>query len=68
MSFTDDYTRWTYLELLALKDKTFEAYKNFESWAKLHHGIPTIKTLRLDRGGEYLGTEFSKHLASQGTT
>ena len=68
MSFTDDYTRWTYLELLASKDKAFKAYKNFESWTKLHHGIPTIKTLRSDQRGEYLGTEFSKHLASQGTT
>ena len=68
MSFTDDYTRWTYLELLASKDKAFKAYKNFESWAKLHHGIPAIKTLHSDRGGEYLGMEFSKHLVSQGTT
>ena len=67
VSFTDDCTRWTHLDLLVSKDKTFEAYKNFEAWAKLHFGIPAFKTLQSDRGGEYLGKEFSKHLASQGT-
>ena len=66
VSFTDDYTRWTHLELLASKDKTFEAYKNFEMWAKVQFGLPTFKALLSNRGGEYLGSEFSKHLKSQG--
>ena len=48
MSFTDNYTQWTYLELLASKDKMFEAYKDFEMWARFHHGIPAIKTLHSD--------------------
>ena len=29
VSFTDDHTRWTHLQLLATKDGVFEAYKNF---------------------------------------
>ena len=48
VSFTDDYTRWTYIQLLATKDGVFQAYKQFEAWAKLHFGIPTFKTLRSD--------------------
>ena len=31
VSFTDDCTRWTHLQLLATKDRVFEAYKNFEA-------------------------------------
>src|SRR5277367_524644 len=67
VSFTDDYSRWTHLRLLASKAETFEAYKAFEAWAKLQFGIPAFKTLRSDQGGEYLGGEFSKHLLTQGT-
>ena len=67
VSFTDDHTRWTHLQPLATKDGVFQAYKDFKAWAKLHHQIPTFKTLRSNRGGEYLGVEFSKYLHSQGT-
>ena len=35
VSFTDDHTQWTYLKLLVLKDEVFEAYKNFEAWARV---------------------------------
>ena len=45
VSFTDDSTRWTHLQLLATKDSVFEAYKNFKAWAKLYFEIPTFKTL-----------------------
>ena len=67
VSFTDDHTRWTHLALLHSKDETFEAYKDFESWAKTQHKIPAIKCLRSDRGGEYLDGEFGKHLKAEGT-
>jgi hypothetical protein len=67
MSFTDDNTRWTHLQLLATKDGIFQAYKDFEAWAKLHFKIPTFKVLHSDQRGEYLGAEFGKYLQSQGT-
>jgi hypothetical protein len=66
VSFTDNYTRWTNLQLLATKDGVFQAYKYFKAWAKLHLEIPAFKVLCSRRGGEYLGTELSKHLYSQG--
>ena len=61
VSFTDDYSRWTHLKLLAMKDETFEAYQDFEAWANTQHDAK-IMHLRSDRGGEYLDGEFSKHL------
>ena len=67
VSFMDDYTRWTHLHLLATKNGVFEAYQNFEAWAKVHFGIPAFKTLQSNHGGEYLGKVFSSHLTSQGT-
>ena len=67
VSFTDDHTQWTHLKLLASKDEVFEAYQNFEAWARLHFSIPAFKILRSDRGGEYLGKEFTSYLASKGT-
>ena len=45
MSFTNDHTRWTYLQLLATKDGVFEAYRNFKAWANLHFKIPAFKIL-----------------------
>jgi hypothetical protein len=67
VSFTDDFSRWTHLQLLATKDGVFQAYKDFEAWARLNFGIKAFKVLRSDRGGEYLGKEFSSYLSSQGT-
>ena len=65
MNFTDDHTRWTHIQLLATKDSIFQAYKDFEAWAKLHFKISALQS---DRGGEYLGAEFSKYLKLQETT
>ena len=67
VSFTDDHTRWTHLQLLATKDGIFQAYQDFKAWAKLHFKISAFNVLCSDRGGEYLGKEFNKHLSSQGT-
>ena len=67
VSFTNNHTCWTHLQLLATKDGIFEAYKDFKAWAKLQFGIPAIKTLCFDRKGEYLGKAFSQHLQSTPT-
>ena len=67
VSFTDNYTQWTHIWLLAMKDRVFQAYQDFEAWAKLHFGIQGFKFLQSDWGGEYLGKEFSTYLSSQGT-
>ena len=66
VTFTDDSTRYTRLEILRSKDETFQAYKTFAAWAKTQHGVQ-IKRLRSDRGGEYTGGDFTNFLKSQGT-
>jgi transposase InsO family protein len=65
-SFIDDHTRYSRITLLRKKDETFESYKHFEAWAATQHNVK-IKRLRSDRGGEYLGDEFTAHLQAQGT-
>ena len=67
VSFTDNYTQWTHLWLLASKNEVLHAYQDFEAWATLHFDILAFKHLWSDRGGEYLGDAFSSHLASKGT-
>ena len=38
VTFTDDHTRFTRLEVLRSKDEAFQAYKAFSSWAGTQHG------------------------------
>ena len=66
VSFTDDYTRYMHLYLLAAKSDTFNTYKTYAAWVKMQCGT-VIKWLRSDRGGEYLSEEFSQYLKLEGT-
>ena len=66
VTFTDDHSRYTRLEVLRTKDEAFEAYKSFAAWAKTQHGA-TIKRLRSDRGGEFTSNDFTAYLRQQGT-
>jgi hypothetical protein len=65
VTFTDNYSRYTSIELLKSKDETLNAYKNFTMWAQTQHSVK-IKSLRSDRGGEYTGGDFTKFLQEQG--
>jgi transposase InsO family protein len=67
VSFTDDFSRFTNVYFLHTKDETFQSYQVYEAWMKTQHKVQ-IKTLRSDRGGEYLNQEFSDHLRKAGTT
>ncbi len=66
VTFTDDYSRWTYIEFLKQKSEVFGAYKRFEAWFNTQFGV-RIKSLRSDRGGEYTSKEFQDYLKSRGT-
>jgi hypothetical protein len=39
VTFTDDYSRYTSLELLKSKDKTLDAYKSYAMWAQTQHNV-----------------------------
>jgi transposase InsO family protein len=56
ITFTDGLSRYGYVYLMKHKSETFEKFNEIQS----------SKTLRSDRGGEYLSHEFSSHLKSCG--
>ena len=47
------------------KFECFEKFRAFKAKIKKHHG-KCIKTLRFDRGGEYLLREFLNYLSEEG--
>src|SRR6266540_7386879 len=53
ITFTDDKTRLTWLNLLHRKSKAFKSYKTFKAWIETQFQR-RIKTLNVDRGREYL--------------
>ena len=53
VTFIDDYSRYGYVYLMQRKSETFEKFKEFRAEVENKLG-KTIKTLRSDRGGEYL--------------
>jgi len=67
ITFTDDKTRLTWLNLLRRKSEAFKSYKTFEAWIETQFQR-RIKTLNVDRGGEYLSDEFIAHCKAKGTT
>ena len=66
VTFTDDYLRFTRLEVLRTKDEALDAYKSYAAWARTQHGA-RIKALRSDRGVEFTGHQFTNFLRDQGT-
>ncbi|GLB45851.1 putative reverse transcriptase (RNA-dependent DNA polymerase) [Lyophyllum shimeji] len=65
-TFTDNKTRLTHLHLLRNKSDAFDAYKQHEARCETQMK-PKIKVPHSDRGGEYLGKEFTLYLKSKGT-
>ena len=65
VTFIDDYSRYGYVYLMHKKSENFGKFKEFMAEAKKQLG-KSLKTLRLDRGGEYLDTEFKDYLLEHG--
>ena len=65
ISFIDDYSRKVWVYCLKDKSEAFEKFKDYkvkvENFTRLK-----IKTLRNDRGGEYLSNEFKKFCRNNG--
>nr|GEU75599.1 hypothetical protein [Tanacetum cinerariifolium] len=57
ITFTDDYSRYGYVYLLKHKHEVFETFKVFKNEVENQLG-KIIKSLRSDRGGEYIIQEF----------
>ena len=65
VSFIDDYSRYDYVYLMQRKSETFAKFKEFLAEAEKQLG-KSLKTLRSDRGGEYLDSEFKDYLLEHG--
>ena len=65
ITFTDDFSRFGYIYLMKHKSESFEKFKIFKNEVQNQLG-KNIKTLRSDRGGEYLSQEFIDHLEDCG--
>ncbi|GJZ75205.1 retrotransposon protein, putative, ty1-copia subclass, partial [Tanacetum coccineum] len=65
VTFTNDFSRYDYVYLLKHKHEVFETFKVFQNEVENHLG-KTIKSLRSDRGGEYMSQEFLDHLKEHG--
>ena len=65
--FIDDYSRYGYIYLMCHKSEAFEKFKEFKTEVENHRG-KSIKSLRSDRGGEYLLGEFRQFLEDHGIT
>ena len=61
ITFIDDLSRYGHLFLMKNKSESFERFKEFKAQVENQTG-KSIKTLRSDRGGEYLSTEFIEFL------
>lgn len=55
MLIVDDYTRWMWVYVIKTKDQAQSVFKKFKAEAENMRGH-RIKTLRTDRGGEFLST------------
>ena len=65
VTFTDDYSRFGHVYLMHQKSETFEKFKEFKALVEKKLD-KQIKTLRFDRGGEYLLGEFEDFLKEEG--
>ncbi len=65
LTFTDDFSRFGCVYLMRRKSETFEKFKEFQTMVERQLD-KQIKTLRSDRGGEYLLGEFEDHLKEEG--
>ena len=65
ITFTDDFSIYGYIYLMRYKSESFEKFKLFKNEVQNQLG-KNIKTLRSDRGGEYLSQNFDDHLKNCG--
>ncbi|GJY18952.1 retrovirus-related pol polyprotein from transposon TNT 1-94 [Tanacetum coccineum] len=63
--FTNDYSRKTLVYFLKEKSQAFEALKKFKAMVKKKKSLK-IKSMRPDRGGEFLSNEFNKFCEDNG--
>lgn len=65
VTFIDDYSRYTTVYFLKTKDEVLDRFVAYKTMAERQTGHQ-LKTLRSDRGGEYMGKTFASYLEQHG--
>ncbi|KAI5323714.1 hypothetical protein L3X38_032786 [Prunus dulcis] len=63
--FIDDCTRMAWVYFLRNKSNAFECFKKFKAMIELQSGYK-VKSLRSDRGGEFMSNEFHEYYSEVG--
>jgi transposase InsO family protein len=63
--FLDDFTGYLYLSCINKKSQVFAEFVKFHRWAEQQTGLK-LRTLRNDKGGEYVSNEFKDYLTNHG--
>jgi len=63
----DDHSRYMWTVLLKEKSQSFDKFKKFKALVEEETGAK-IKTLRIDRGGEFTSHEFQDFCDKSGIT
>ena len=64
-TYLDDHTRYGMMFFLKHKDEQFDAFKTYKAWAERQTRWK-LKTIRTDRGGEFLSKEQKRYLQECG--
>lgn len=67
ITFIDDASKYTYVFFIRTKDKVFEKFKSYKAEVENSLNLK-IKTLRFNRGGEYIDSDFIKFCEEHGIT
>jgi len=65
ISFIDDFSRKTWVYFLKEKSEVFQVFKKFKAMVEKETDMP-IKSVRSDRGGEFISSELMKYCEEQG--
>ena len=65
LTFTDDYSRYSWVYMLKTKNQVFDAFMDWKVKGENCCG-KKLKRLRTDNGGEYMSNQFKSYLKNQG--
>jgi transposase InsO family protein len=63
--FKDDFSNWCEVQFMQTKSQVPDLFRNFVASLKTQHNA-TVRVLRSDNGGEYIGREFQEWLSKMG--
>ena len=63
--YTDDCTRFRWLEVLRTKDKALESFRKFNSMVETQFNTG-IRRFQTDQGGEFKSNKMEEYLAKKG--